>query len=182
MAETRRHATSAPRDFLVMIRSKTINGNKQESCPAMADTAEIREAILLARGVCRTLSALGYGTLTEFTLITGRRADVLGINSAGEVMIVEIKTSEADFRSDQKWLEYLPFCDTFFFAVPESFPQVILPGDTGLIVADPYSSVILRPSPDLPAMSGARRKALLLRFALTASTRLVRVLDPEAGL
>jgi hypothetical protein len=146
----------------------------------VTESIEVREAVRLARGVCRTLAALGYGALTEFTLRTGRRADVIGVNGAGEVTIVEIKTSEADFRSDQKWPEYLPFCDSFYFAVPEGFPRHILPEDCGLMVADPYASAVLRESPALPPMSGARRKALLLRFAMTASLRLQRLVDPEA--
>ncbi|HYB54843.1 MAG TPA: MmcB family DNA repair protein [Alphaproteobacteria bacterium] len=143
---------------------------------------EIRDASRLARGVCRTLHALGYGALTEFTLRNGRRADVIGVNGAGEIAIVEIKTSEADFRADQKWPEYLPFCDSFFFAVPEGFPRLILPEDCGLIVADSYESVVLRPSPSLPPMRGSRRRALVLSFAIAASARLQRLLDPEASL
>jgi len=146
----------------------------------MSEASETREAVRLARGVSRTLAALGYGTLIEFTLNTGRRADIIGVSGAGDVVIVEIKTSEADFRSDLKWQEYLPFCDSFYFAVPEDFPHAILPEECGLIVADAYSSVILRPSPDLPPMAGSRRKALLLRFALTATSRLQRLVDPEA--
>ena len=142
----------------------------------------VREAVLLARGVSRTLAALGYATLAEFTLLTGRRADVIGVNAAGEVAVVEIKTSEADFRADQKWPEYLPFCDSFYFAVPEGFPLAILPADCGLMVADAYQSAILRPAPPLPALAGARRRALILRFGLTAGARLQRLVDPEAEL
>jgi hypothetical protein len=141
-----------------------------------------REASRLARGVCRTLYALGYGVLTEFTLRNGRRADVIGVNGAGEIAIVEIKTSEADFRADQKWPEYLPFCDSFFFAVPEGFPRLILPEGCGLMVADSYESAILRPSPALAPLSAARRRALILSFAIAASARLQRALDPEAAL
>lgn len=144
-------------------------------------TSEVREAVRLARGICRALEALGYGVLTEFTLGTGRRADVMGLNGAGEVAIVEIKTSEADFRADQKWPEYLPFCDSFYFAVPAGFPRRILPCDCGLMVADAYSAEILRPAPALPTLAGARRRALILRFGIAASTRLQRLTDPEAG-
>jgi len=143
---------------------------------------ESREAARLARGVCRALFALGHAPLTEFTLGNGRRADVIGMTGTGRVAIVEIKTSEADFRADGKWPEYLPFCDSFYFAVPESFPRRILPERCGLMVADAYDSAILRPAPALPAMSGARRRALLLSFAMAASARLQRLLDPEAGL
>ena len=143
---------------------------------------EPREAAGLARGVCRTLAALGYGTLTEFTLRSGRRADVIGVNGSGEIAIVEIKSSEADFRADQKWPEYLPFCDRFYFAVPEGFPRHILPESCGLMVADAYESAILRPSPAQAPLAGGRRRALILSFAIAASNRLQRALDPESAL
>ena len=45
-------------------------------------------------------------------------------------------------------------------------------------MADAYSAEILRAS-DLISLNASRRKALLLRFALTASTRLRRLLDPD---
>ena len=143
---------------------------------------EAREGARLARGVCRMLAGLGYGALTELTLVGGRRADVIGVNGSGEVAIVEVKTSEADFRADRKWREYLPFCDGFYFAVPEGFPRSLIPVSSGLIVADAYQGIVLRPSPALPAMGGARRRALLLRFAMAASIRLQRLLDPEIAL
>ena len=55
-------------------------------------------AARLARGVCRHLGALGYGTLTEFPLSSGRRVDVIGFDGRGAVTIVEIKSSVVDFR------------------------------------------------------------------------------------
>ena len=99
----------------------------------------------LRRGVSRLLADMGYGTLAEFKLTTGRRVDVIGLNDRSEFVIAEIKSSIADFRSDRKWREYLPFCDRFYFAVPADFPQSILPGDSGVIVADAYGGTIRRP-------------------------------------
>ncbi len=58
------------------------------------------------------------------------------------------------------------------------FPREILPVECGLIMADSYGAEILRAS-DLISLNASRRKALLLRFALTASTRLRRLLDPD---
>ena len=43
--------------------------------------------------------------VNEVTLANGRRADVLAIGRNGEIWIVEIKSSIADFRADQKWPE-----------------------------------------------------------------------------
>ena len=140
--------------------------------------ADERLAAALARGVSRTLRAHGGATLTEFTLRTGRRVDVIGVDDDGRVTIVEIKTSVADFRSDGKWPEYLDFCDYFYFAVPEDFPRELLPGECGLMVADAYEALILVPSEARP-VNGSRRRALILRFARAAAQRLNAYTDPR---
>lgn len=139
---------------------------------------EERLAAALARGVSRTLQAHGGATLTEFTLRTGRRVDVIAVDAEGRVTIVEIKTSVADFRSDGKWPEYLEFCDYFYFAVPEDFPRELLPDDCGVMVADAYEAVILLPA-DARPVNGSRRRALILRFALAAAQRLNLYADPR---
>ena len=152
--------------------------DKTDESVAAGGLAPADLARLLARGVCRALGEHGLATLAEFTLSSGRRVDVMGLDRRGQVTIVEIKTSLEDFRSDQKWPEYLEFCDQFFFAVPEGFPQEVLPEDFGLLAADPYGAVILRESPTF-RLNAARRKAQNLRFGLTAAERLQRQLDPR---
>jgi len=135
----------------------------------------------LTRGVCRALGALGYAALTEFPLNSGRRVDVIAVNGAGETVIVEIKTSTADYRSDRKWNEYLEFCDAFYFAVPSAFPIALLPFECGLLIADDYGAEILR-RPAAQPMNGSRRRAQTLRLAVAAMQRLSRLIDPESGL
>ena len=135
---------------------------------------------MLARGVGRALAQRGYATLTEVSLANGRRADVMGLGRAGDLVIVEVKSSLQDFRSDAKWPEYREFCDRFYFAVAEDFPRDAIPGDCGLIVADGFGGAVLREAP-LLTLAAARRKAVTLRFALLGSLRLRRLLDPAAG-
>ena len=135
----------------------------------------------LSRGVCRALSALAYAALTEFPLSSGRRVDVIAVNGAGETVIVEIKTSTADYRYDRKWNEYLEFCDAFYFAVPSAFPLTLLPADCGLLIADDYGAEILR-RPAAQPMNGSRRRAQTLRLAIAAMQRLGRLIDPESGI
>ena len=125
----------------------------------------------LARGVGRLLADHGQVSLVEFSLKSGRRVDVIGLDARGRFTVVEIKSSLEDFRGDRKWPEYLDYCDRFFFAVPDFFPREILPVDCGLMVADPFSAVILRESPTL-TLNAARRRSLLLQFAQTAARRL----------
>lgn len=132
----------------------------------------------LARGVCRALAEHGYAALTEFTLRSGRRADVIALDAGGQIAIVEVKASLADLRGDRKWPEYLEFCDRFYFAVPAGFPREALPAEgCGLMVADAYAAEILREAPRVP-LHASRRKALTLRFARVAGRRLLRLADP----
>jgi hypothetical protein len=135
---------------------------------------------LLARGACRALAQLGYASLTEIALANGRRADILALGRTGELIIVEIKSSAADFRSDHKWPHYKDFADRLYFAVPKEFPALLIPDDCGLMVADGFGAAILRHGLAVP-LAPARRRALTLRFATVAATRLSRQLDPEAG-
>ncbi len=150
-----------------------------KSGPAMAadDELESRLSIQLARGVTRAMTQLGCACLSEFTLKSARRVDVIALDRKGLFTIVEIKTSVADFRSDRKWREYLPFCDHYYFAVPEDFPVDILPPDHGLIVADAYNAAIVREATP-GTMNATRRKALTLRFARKAGSRLTQLTDP----
>lgn len=135
-------------------------------------------AALLSRGVARHLSELGYASLSEFTLRSGRRADLFALNDKGEILIVEIKSGLEDFRADSKWPEYQEFCDVFYFAVAEDFPREVLPETCGLMIADGYGAVILREAARDP-LNGSRRRSLLLRFALGAAQRLDRLIDPR---
>jgi hypothetical protein len=137
-------------------------------------------APLLARGICRALEQLGYASLVEFPLTNGRRADIIGLGRTGELIIIEIKSSVADFRADRKWTSYKDFADRLYFAVPNEFPSILIPEDCGLIVADAFGAAILRHGIAVPLVA-ARRRAVTLRFALAAANRLRRHLDPDAG-
>src|ERR1051326_3511604 len=116
-------------------------------------------APLLARGICRALDALGYASLLEFPLASGRRADILALGRTGDLIIIEIKTTVADFRSDRKWSSYKDFADKFYFAVPKGFPALLIPEECGLMVADPFGAAVLRDGIATP-LAPARRRAV----------------------
>ena len=142
------------------------------------DTADgLAGAAAICRGVCRMLGELGYATLTEVTLATGRRVDVMALGPRAEILVVEIKSSVADFHADRKWQDYLEFCDRFAFAVGPDFPHALLPVEAGLMIADAYDAHVVRESAATP-LSAARRKHLMLRFAQVAGARLARRDDP----
>ena len=144
------------------------------------DGRQSAAALAIARGTRRLLAQLGFATITELTLANGRRADVVALAAAGQIWIVEIKSSLADFQSDQKWTDYRAYCDRLVFAVAPDFPRVVLPADTGLIVADRFGGEMLRAAPE-HALTGARRKAVTLLFARQAAARLRTLDDPEAA-
>jgi hypothetical protein len=135
-------------------------------------------AVEILRGTSRMLIDAGLTPLPEFTLPSGRRADIAALDRDGTITIVEIKSSVADFRSDQKWPEYAEYCDRFYFAVKPEFPREILPENCGLILADRYGAEILRTAQEAPPLPAARRKLLTLRFARVATLRLAAVADP----
>ncbi len=141
------------------------------------DGRQSKTAAAVQRGVGRMLSAAGFAGLPEFPLASGRRADIIAINDKGMIWIVEIKSSVADFRADNKWQDYWEYCDELYFAVPPDLPQDILPDETGLIVADAWGAEILR-QPQPQTLAAARRKAVTLRFARAAALRLHGVYDP----
>jgi len=146
--------------------------------PGLGQAAEAGgRALRMARGVCRFLAARGYSTLTEFPVGKGRRVDVIGLNRAQRFVIVEIKTTLADFRGDPKLPDYLPSCDASYFPVPVRFPPDTLPADQGLLVADAFDAAAIREAPER-TMNATRRRTQILKFALAAGQRLQQALDP----
>jgi hypothetical protein len=149
------------------------------STEALSDGGSGRDvAFRIRRGVMRMLTDLGYRSLAEFTLKNSRRADVIGLDRRGDIVIVEVKSSAADFRSDTKWQEYLEYCDRYYFAVAEDFPRHILPPDQGLIIADGYGAEVIIEA-ETRKVNAARRKTLTLKFARTAAQRLSEFNDPK---
>jgi hypothetical protein len=114
---------------------------------------------------------MGHGTLTEFPLRSGRRADIFSLGEKGEIWIVEVKSGVPDFRADHKWQDYLEWCDRFCFAVGPDFPSEILPAGAGLMIADEYEALLTR-EPEPALLVTSRRKALTLHFAHLAARRL----------
>lgn len=121
--------------------------------------------------------------LTEVPLKNGRRADLMGIDAKGLVVIVEIKVARGDLLGDAKWPDYLDFCDRFYWGVPPGLDRTPLesdgyrPDDCGVIVADGYDAEILRHAP-LDPLAAARRKVQVERLARMAMRRSTALIDP----
>ncbi|MCJ9428231.1 MmcB family DNA repair protein [Kordiimonas marina] len=131
----------------------------------------------ITRGAARLLTELGFAPLAEVPLTNGRRADLVGIGRTGELVVVEVKSGLQDFRSDNKWPEYLAYADRFFFAVDRDFPfevldeEASLPARTGIIIADRFGGDIVREAA-VHKVNAARRKKLTLSIARLGTSRL----------
>ncbi len=140
----------------------------------------------VARGVSRMFLRHDLLSIAEVPLGNGRRVDLFALSAKGLVTIVEIKVSKADLLGDSKWIEYLDYCDRYYWAVPQSFDlglldrPVMQPERTGLIVADRYDAAIVREAVSFP-LSPARRKVETLRLARRAARRLLAAIEDEDG-
>jgi hypothetical protein len=142
------------------------------------DRRQSATALAVARESTRLLHSLGFSVVSELALASGRRADLVALGGGGELWIVEIKSSVADFRADQKWIDYRRHCDRLFFATTLEVPCDIFPKDTGLIVADAFGASIVCEAPE-HRLHASTRKSMMLAFARAAALRLSALADPE---
>jgi hypothetical protein len=145
-----------------------------------------RRAQAVARGICRLFARNDIWLLGEMPLRNGRRADLMGIDPRGHIVIIEIKTARGDLLGDGKWPDYLDFCDRFYWGLAPELDRACLesaafrPECCGVIVADEYDAEIVRAAPSQP-LAAARRKVETERLARAALRRLVTGADPECG-
>lgn len=143
-------------------------------------------AALVARGIARLFARNDIWCLSEMPLRGGRRADLMGIDGKGHVVIVEIKVARADLLGDGKWPDYLEHCDRFYWGLPPVLDRAPLddahfrPDRCGVIVADGYDAEIVRPAPLVP-LAAARRKVEVERLARVALRRQLVTQDPDCA-
>ena len=140
----------------------------------------------VARGIKRLFARNDIWCVEEMALKNNRRADLMGIDARGQLIIVEIKVARGDLLGDNKWPDYLDFCDQFFWGVPPGLDRSPLetegysPERCGLIVADGYDAEILRQAP-LDPLAPARRKAQIEKLARIAMRRNTALIDPHCA-
>lgn len=153
--------------------SDSLLQNRQNNCDAAAVT----------RGICRLFARNDIWCLSEMPLRNGRRADLMGMDGNGRIVIVEIKVARSDLRGDGKWPDYLDYCDRFYWGLPPALDRSCLenedyrPDCCGVIVADGYDAQIVRPAPSHP-LAPARRRKEVERLARAALRRQVMAADP----
>ena len=144
------------------------------------DGRQSETALMIARGTRRLLRAMGWSSVAELALPSGRRADIAALRPDGTLWIIEIKSSPADLRADTKWPDYRAHCDHLSFAVSDNLAPEAMPADAGLILADAYGAEVLRAAPE-HRLAPATRRAMLVRFAQAAADRLHSLGDPDGA-
>ncbi|WP_373489710.1 MmcB family DNA repair protein [Parasphingorhabdus sp.] len=149
---------------------------RDDSFALLATAGQMTGAQAVARGVARMFARHDIMVLPEVCLRNRRRADLMGIDARGQIVIVEIKVARSDLLGDAKWTEYLEYCDRFYWALPIGFDATpvhgpdFLPDRTGLIIADAYDAEMVRPAAT-NALAPARRKTETMRLARRAMQR-----------
>jgi hypothetical protein len=145
---------------------------------------DLKAAQAVARGIGRLFARNDIWCLPEMPLRNGRRADLMGIDAKGHLVIVEIKVARADLLGDSKWTDYLDYCDRFYWGLAPQLDRAcmaepaFLPERCGLIVADGYDAEILRPASTVP-LAAARRKVETERLARAELRRHGVLADPH---
>ena len=147
-------------------------------------SADERAAQAVARGIGRLFARNDIWCLPEMALRSGRRADLMGIDGKGRIVIVEIKVSRADLLGDAKWTDYLDHCDRFYWGLAHHLDRAcmetpaFLPRRCGIIVADGYDAEIVRPASEVP-LAATARKAEIERLARASLRRQAISADPQ---
>ena len=140
----------------------------------------------VARGVRRLFARNGIWCLAEMPLRNGRRADLMGIDPNGHIVIVEIKVTRQDLLSDNKWTDYLEFCDHFYWALAPNLDYSLLespsymPDQCGIIAADEYDGTFIRSAPWI-RLAPARRSKETERLGRAGLRRMTCWEDPQCS-
>lgn len=113
----------------------------------------------------------GFGVTFEIGVMPwgSRRADLVANKVNGSIVVVEVKSCLADFRSDSKWRYYLEYCDKFVFMTTQSVFAKIrdnLPDEVGVLCLDEKTgwAYMAKRCPILP-LTDERRIQVLARLA-----------------
>ena len=102
-----------------------------------------------------------------------RRMDLLCLHPKQEIVGVEIKQSIQDFRNDNKYTDYLPYCNKMYFAFPEDlwtkYEQEIrstLNKDIGVLVLSAKSGLVyIDRKAKVREISDENKNTIIMRMA-----------------
>ena len=99
------------------------------------------DAITIRQVVSKIFTDKRYAVHHEVGILKhgSLRADLVATNTKPYIVICEIKSSVADFKSDLKWHKYLPSCNQFYFAMTDlvwAKVQHLIPKGVGTFVVN----------------------------------------------
>lgn len=106
-----------------------------------------------------------------------RRADVIGNKISGDLVLIEVKSSVADFKSDAKWHEYLKFADRVYLAFTVDVARKInkdkelmsrIPSRVGVLVLSEYGLMRVVKKAKIVPVEPDIRMSILARLAWRA--------------
>lgn len=84
----------------------------------------------------------------EVHLTSELRCDIIRLDYADKITILEVKSCREDFNADKKWERYLDYCDYFYFVCPEGVIKESEIGDkAGLIYVSQSGFIQAKKSP-----------------------------------
>lgn len=118
----------------------------------------------------------GFSNFDELGLVAwgGLRADVIALNLRGRIIICEIKSSPADYKTDKKWRRYTEYCDQLYFVFTEKtfaklkarLKEDLKGTGAGVLVLSSTSGYLeSKKSAKEQNMSAATRSTLITRMA-----------------
>jgi hypothetical protein len=134
---------------LKKMKNKTVQSYmKMAEVSDYLSTRDIKLHKELQNKALKWLFQRGFISVAEFTLPNGKRADIFAYNES-QIVIFEIKVSQGDLATDQKWMEYLPYCHEFYFLTPSDLEmaatQKVKEVNCGQYVETANSIKIIRP-------------------------------------
>lgn len=75
---------------------------------------------VLAHAATMYLIDRRYSAHIEFGVKDNRRLDIIALNTKGHLIGIEVKSCIADFKTDKKWRDYLPFVNQLYFIFDEA--------------------------------------------------------------
>ena len=124
------------------------------------------------------LSLKGYKVLSEFALPNKKRVDIIGINLKKKIIIVEVKSNKKNLKYDKKWRNYLNYCNYFYFACNDKLKEFVFSKNIGVIQNNSKSVKIIKKS-KYKKLSENKKKELIFKIALSATSKFHRLIDPE---
>jgi hypothetical protein len=116
----------------------------------------------------------GYIVASEVTLPNGKRADVIGYNGDGHIIIIEVKVSRADFQQDEKWETYLDYCNEFYFLLnQEARPIYFQMGNKEIGLLQEMKNTLKIDKPHLHEHQAKEREKILFSINRMLSKKFV---------